>query len=222
MKTASQYKIVIADDHLLIREMIKKSIAEVPGMAVIGEAGDGLELLVILEKVIPDLVLLDLTMPNLQGLDALKQIRELYPGVKVLVLTMHKSKQHISRALSAGANGYLLKENAFDDLLVAIDRIRRGERYISNLLSDQITELFLQKDTMRGGADQVEPLSAREREVLDLILEGKSAREIADSLTISIMTVYNHRINIKKKLGIRKDVDLIKYGIRKGYLLTDQ
>ncbi len=218
----SQYKIVVADDHLLIREMIRKSIEEVPGMEVVGEAGDGIQLLDLLKKTRPNLVLLDITMPNLQGIDALKQIRSLYPDVNVLVLTMHKSKQHISSALSAGADGYLLKENAFDDLLVAIERIRRGERYISNLLSDQITELFLQKDSMRGGIDQVEPLSAREKEVLELILAGKSAKEIADHLSISVMTVYNHRINIKKKLGIRKDVDLIKYGIRKGYLSTEQ
>jgi DNA-binding NarL/FixJ family response regulator len=215
------YRIMIADDHVLIRESIRKSIETLPAMEVVGEAGDSMELMEHLKNSVADMVLLDISMPGIQGIEALQMIKSRFPDIKILILTMHKSKQHISRALSAGADGYLLKENAFADLVSAIEKIRRGETYISNLVLSQVVEIVRHKGT-DSPLELAEPLSGREKEVLMMILEGKSAKDIGELLSISTMTVYNHRINIKKKLGIRKDVDLVKYGIQKGYISANQ
>jgi len=132
-----QYKIILADDHVLMREGLKRIIQEDPELRVVDEAGDGVELLEILEKSIPDMVIMDINMPRLRGLEATKFIKELYPEVKVLVLTMNKSKELVYQAMKNGANGYLLKEDAHDVLQVAIERIRRGENFISPLIFDK-------------------------------------------------------------------------------------
>ena len=131
------YKIILADDHVLMREGLKRIIQEDPELQVVDEAGDGVELLEILEKSTPDMVIIDINMPRLRGLEATKFIKELYPEVKVLVLTMNKSKELVYQAMKNGANGYLLKEDAHDVLKVAIERIRRGENFISPLIFDK-------------------------------------------------------------------------------------
>jgi DNA-binding NarL/FixJ family response regulator len=210
------YKIVLADDHVLFRQMTKKNIETIPGIEVSGEASDGQELLDLLKKLNPDMVILDITMPKVHGIQAIKEIRQLHPDAKILVLTMHKAKEFVYRALSAGADGYLVKENTYSDLVSAIEKIRDGGSYISSLVSGEMMKLFRKRE--HGvGANPQELLSARERQVLNLIAAGKSSKEIAETLTISAMTVYNHRINIKKKLGIKKNFDLIKYSLQKEY-----
>jgi len=150
-------------------------------------------------------------------LEALQAVKSRYPQIKVLILTMHKSRQHIARAFEHGADGYILKENALADLVFAIEKIRQGESYVSSLVLTQITEIFRQK-LPQDKSGLSEPLTAREKEILQLVLEGKSSKEIAELLGVSIITVYNHRTNIKNKLGIRKNVDLFKYGVRHGYI----
>ena len=206
------YHIIIADDHSLLREALKKSIEEVPGLKVIGEAGDGIDLMGLLIKTTPDLIILDISMPNLPGLDAAKIIKARNPDIKILILTMHKSGEFLRRALAVGIEGYLLKENALADLVTAIETIRRGGNYISSLLGGKILREGI------GLRLSGEVLSPREIEILKLVAQGKSSKEIADSLSLSIMTVYNHRVNIKNKLNLKKNAELVRYAIEKGYI----
>ena len=216
------YRIILADDHLLFRQVIKKSIEEIPGLEVVGEVGDGIELLELLKKSAADMIILDISMPNLQGIEAAREIKNLYPKVKILVLTMHKSREYVLSALSAGADGYLLKENAYADLLSAIESIKQGKNYISSLISSQLTDILRQKHTRKTPGLLSEPLSAREKTVLTLLAEGKSSKEIGEILSISPMTVNNHRAHIKKKLKIKNNAELIKYAIQKGYSSVSQ
>jgi DNA-binding NarL/FixJ family response regulator len=214
-----RYPIVLADDHMLFREGLKRIIEAYPDLEVVGEVNDGLKLLAFLKKSPPKMVLLDISMPNLQGIEATKEIKMLCPEVKVLILTMHKSKEHLYRAISAGADGYLLKEDAHSDLINAIKTVRDGGSFISPLIGEQMTDIFVQK--CRGKFESpTGPLTSREIQILQLVAEGKTSREIAELLFISMMTVQNHRTNIKKKLNIKKNADLVKYAIEKGYTST--
>lgn len=213
-KTPS-YSIILVDDHPLFREGVKRIIDDVPSLQVVGEVGDGMELLKILPESLPDMVILDLTMPGLHGTDITKEIKKFYPQIKVLILTMHKSKEHLSRVIMAGADGYLLKENAFGDLISAIDTIRQGGSYISSLLSTQMIDFFRQKLRSEPG----EILSYREKEVLSLLVAGKSSKEIANHLSLSAATVHAHLGKIRRKLEIRNNAELIRYGLQKGYVL---
>jgi DNA-binding NarL/FixJ family response regulator len=209
------YRIVLVDDHPLLRGAIKKCIDEIPDLQVVGEAGDGLELLELLKRSVPDLILLDISMPRFNGILAAGEIKRLYPAVKILILTMIKVREFLQSALQIGVDGYLLKENAFADLISAIRTIQQGKRYLSPLLSDQILQIV---------ADKMKPsglLTKREISVLQLLSEGKSNREIADLLFISIHTVNAHRSNIKKKLNLKKTADLVKYAIQQEHTSLD-
>jgi len=210
------YQIVLADDHPMFREGIKRIIDGSSGLEVVGEAGDGLELLTLLKSSLPDMVILDLTMPGLQGVEATQEIKKLYPEVKVLILTMHKSKEHLSRVIMAGANGFLLKENAYGDLIRAIETIRQGGSYISSLMSNQMIDFFRKK----GSLDAEHLLSTREREILSLIVEGKANKEIARELSLSITTIQTYLVKMKKKLDLKTNAALIKYGLQQGENLS--
>lgn len=210
------YRILLAEDHVLVREAIRKSIESVPDLMVVGEVGDGQQLLEFVKHTPVDLIILDITMPHLQGLEAAKKIKSEHPETKILILTMHKSKGHVYQAFLAGADGYLLKENAHVDLITAIERLRRGEQYISTLISGQVADILRQKYTPEP-VKTSEQLTAREIEILTLLSSGKAPKEIAEILAISSMTVYNHISNIKKRLGIESNYDLMKYAIEKGY-----
>ena len=211
------YTLILADDHNLLRHGICQILEKREGLSVIGEAGDGLELLRLLTRKTPDMILLDIAMPNLRGIEAAIEIKMLYPGIKILILSMHKSLQYVHHALSAGADGYLLKEDAPRELVSAIDTIRSGDTYISPLIQKELTNDLAQSYRTGGSSIPFEPLTVREREVLKLIAEEKSNQEIAELLAISIATVKHHRAAIKKKLDIRKTAGLVKYAIRKGY-----
>ena len=211
------YRILIADDHVLVREMIKNTLENMSSIQVVGEVGDGLQLLEHLKRSAPDMILLDITMPGMLGLEVLPKIKKRFPRIKVIILTMHKSKQHISRAFEAGADGYLLKENTLADLVSAIEKVRQGESYASSLVLTAITDIFRDKAPAAGNGVS-DPLTAREEEILQYVLQGKSSKEIAILLSISVITVYNYRTSIKNKLGIRHNVDLFKYGVKHGYI----
>jgi two-component system, NarL family, response regulator NreC len=213
----SPYRIVLADDHVMFRQGIKNILQKDKGLEVIGEAGDGLKLLELLNKATPDMIILDISMPNLRGIEATWEIKMILPQVKVLILSMHKDKEFVYSAISAGAEGYLLKEDADTELFAAIDKIRQKGRYISPLLLGDLTDELFQAHHKGQLTPQIEPLTTREREVLKFIAEGNSNKEVADLLFISVRTVENHRANIMRKLNIKSTANLIKYAIRKGY-----
>jgi DNA-binding NarL/FixJ family response regulator len=210
------YRIVLADDHAMLREGIKGIISESKGLAVVGEASDGLELLRLLMKTPVDMVVLDVSMPKLRGIEAAREIKRQHPDIRILFLSMYKKREYLRLALGAGADGYLLKEDTGFELIRAIDAIRQGRTYLSAILLKQAPEDLI---GICRGSDRHDRdvLTHREREVLKLVGEGKTSKEIADMLFISPFTVSNHRKNIKRKLNIRKQADLIKYAIQKGY-----
>jgi DNA-binding NarL/FixJ family response regulator len=205
------YSIVLADDHAMFREGIRRIIERIENVVVSGEVNDGLELLARLKSSCPDLVIIDISMPNLRGLEAIREIKKLYPQVKVLVLTMHRKKEFIHRALADGADGFLLKEDPSSELIRAVQTVKEGEKYLSPLISDALVSLTLEE------ADP-DLLTRREREVLKLIVEGKKAQEIGQMLFISGNTVRRHRANIMEKLNIHNLADLVKHAISQSYI----
>jgi DNA-binding NarL/FixJ family response regulator len=215
----SPYRIVVADDHIILRQGIKKIIDEYGDLKVIGEAGDGLELLDLLKRCTPDMVILDISMPNLRGIEAAREIKNVHRSMKILILTMHKKKEYVYYALSAGVEGYLLKEDTESELFSAIEAIRSGKTYVSASFAMTMTDDLVQY--YRGeGKTSSGSLTTREKEVLRLIAEGKSSKEIASLLFISVYTVNNHRANIIKKLKLKRTADLVRYAIDKGYVVN--
>ena len=215
----STFRIIVADDHMMFRQGLKKILEERADFEIIGEASCGLELLKLLRELVPDLVILDISMPSLRGIEAVREIKSVHPNVKILILTMHKDKEYLRQAISAGAEGYLLKEDADSELFSAVGKIRQGGIYVSPKLSEELT---IDWAKIRRGdekpSSEAESLTLREREVLKLIAEGKSSKEIADLLFISSRTVERHRANLMDKLGLKKTADLVKYAIQKGYV----
>lgn len=201
------YQIVLADDHALIRQGIRRLIQGTGDLEVIGEAGDGIELLTFLNTVSTKMVILDISMPNLRGIEAINTIKTTSTDVKILILTMHK--EYLHQALSAGADGYLLKEDADRDLFSAIDNIRQGRVYVSPRLAGEL---------LGHRPPAPEPLSEREKEVLRLIARGNSNKEIGDTLCISVRTVEGHRASILKKLKLKNTAELVTHAIQKGYI----
>ena len=210
------YRIVLTDDHMIVRQGIKRMIEEKADLTVVGEASDGLELLSLLKILDTDLVILDISMPRLRGIEAIRELKKSFPNVKVLVLTMYKDKDLLHQAISSGADGYILKENSDKELYFAIEKIRQGEIYICPGLAGLADDLA--QTSRKIFKPLLEPLTKRESEVLRLIAEGKSNKEIANLLFISIRTAQNHRFNIMNKLGIKKTAELVKYAIHQGYI----
>jgi len=208
------YRILLAEDHVLFREMIKKNLLEIPDLNVVGEVGDGLELSAAIDRLKPHMVILDIGLPGLSGLEAAAEIKQTNPEIKILVLTMYKTKDHLARAMEARVDGYLLKENAFKDLLTAIDTIRDGRLYISPLLTQVMVDFLARKSARKPEKSQI--LSPREQEVLQLLGEGKRDKEIAELLLISPQTVRIHVGNIRQKLRLRKRTELMKYALKTG------
>ncbi|MGD9579666.1 MAG: response regulator [Syntrophorhabdus sp.] len=218
----NSYRLVLADDHIILRDGIKHMVHEKPDLEVVGEASNGLELLRLLNRKEADMILLDISMPGMRGLEAAQKIRGSHPEIKILILTMHKKRSYIRNALAAGVDGYLLKEAATgDELFEAITSVRKGGRYISKSLSGELTSEMI--TFYQGGREHSkEVLTTREKEVLKLVAEGRESKEIADLLCISIYTVNNHRANIIRKLGMRKTADLVKYAIQEGYISQEE
>lgn len=222
-KMASPFRILLADDHVMFRRAVRRIIESIADAEVVGEASDGFELLQLLKKISAHMTILDISMPNLRGLEAIHEIQIINPDVKVLILTMHNDMEYLYQALKAGAQGYLLKEDTDSELQSAIGALRKGGTYVSPLLSSQLADLFVQKS--RPASDQSgrpkKPLTIRERQIVKLIAEGKSGQEVANLLFISSRTVQQHRSNVMKKLNIKKTADLVKYAIQKGYTLQE-
>lgn len=213
------YRVIVADDHCLFRSGLRSLLKEDPTVQIVEETGDGLELLSLLEQVTADLVILDLSMPGLRGIEAIHEIRKGFPSVRILVLTMHNEQEFLQQALAAGAHGYLLKEDTATGLFSAIESIRQGTIYISPALSKGMDPEWMEalEDDSQPSA-QPGPLTIREQEVLKLIAEGKTSKEIGGLLFISFRTVNHHRSSIMRKLHVHKMTDLVKYAIQHGYL----
>jgi len=211
------YSIILADDHKMFRLGIRKILEELDDVTVIGEVSDGLELLRMLKEKTPHMVILDISMPNIRGIEATREIKTVDPHIKILILTMHKAREYLYHSISAGAEGYLLKEDADTELYMAIEKIRGGRIFISPILADDLADNFVQM--CRGHAvHNSEILTAREREIIKLVAEGKTNKEIGSVLCISTRTVENHRAHIMKKLHLRNTSELVKYAISKHYV----
>ena len=214
----NRYRIILADDHVLVRRGLSLILGENADLEIAAEVGDGLELLSVLNKTDADMIILDVSMPNLRGIEAIPEIRRVRPNTRVLMLTMHKEEDYLYQAISAGANGYLLKDDAEKELFSAIEQIRNGKIYISPGLTDQSMQNWAR--LRRGEDDSRGPdsLTVRQREILKLIAEGKSNKEIGDLLYISVRTVERHRANMMARLNIRKTAELVQYAMRKHYI----
>ncbi len=215
---AKTYRIILADDHVLVRSGLSRILGEETHLEIVAEVGDGLELLSALNKIEPDLVILDVSMPNLRGIEAIPEIHRMQPDVKVLILTMHREEEYLYQAISAGANGYLLKDDAEKELFAAIENIKKGKLYISPRLTDQSMQNWARLRRGENDSHVDEVLTVRQREILKLIAEGKSNKEIGDLLCLSVRTVERHRANIMNKLNIRKTAELVQYALRKHYI----
>ncbi len=211
------YRIVIADDHSLIRKGLRTIIELESDMQVIGEAGDGEELLQLLAREQPDMVIMDISMPNLNGIDAIGRVLSLYPGIRILILTMHRNSQYFYNAVSAGAHGYLIKDDSDTELLTAIDTVRSGKTYISPQLSSEVADTML--SAFREHRDpSIISLTPRERDVLGLVVKGHTSKQIADILCLSPRTIDHHRASLLKKFKMKNTVDLVKHVVKNSLL----
>jgi DNA-binding NarL/FixJ family response regulator len=211
------HNIFIADDHTIVRYGLRRIIEEVSDYKVVGETGDGLQILPSVRKLRPDMVILDISMPNLRGIEAISKIRKVNKKVKILVLTMHKNEDYVCECLLSGAQGYILKEDADVELLAAMDSIKHNKVYVSPLFtSDVIKKLIQHRSVKRKSLLGV--LTSREREVLKLLAEGKSNRKIAALLGISVRTVEHHRSSVMKKTDVSNVAGLIHYAIKTGLI----
>ena len=212
---AKQFRVILADDHEILRTGLKSLINKESDLRVVDEAGDGEELLHKLKSVKCDLVVLDLSMPNLDGLSALKQIKEDFPNLKILILTMQKDHEHFQHAIARGAAGYVLKDDAYDQLILAMRIILKGRQYVSPSVTKLVTERFIRSvDDIE--TPSLEILTKREKQVLKFIASGLANKSIALKLKISVRTVETHRANLSGKLGIKNTAHLVKYAIAKG------
>lgn len=214
-------RVLIAEDHTIVRKGLRSLLEGVEGIQVVGEAQDGREALQKVEQLLPDVVLMDITMPLLNGLEATRQIKKLFPQVQVLALTMHANEEYIFQALRAGAAGYVVKEAAPEDLVLAIQAVWRGDSYLSPSVSAKVIGQYVRRAEEAKEPDSYEKLSDREREVLQLIAEGHANREIAEMLHISVRTVETHRANIMAKLDLHSTAEVVQYAIRKGVISSD-
>ncbi len=214
----NKIRVFLADDHLILREGVRSLLGKVPDIEVVGEAGEGGETVAKVEQLIPDVVLMDITMPGMSGLEATKQIKQKYPRVKVLILTIHETSQYLSQMLQAGASGYVVKTTAASELISAIRAVHQGDVYLYPSITRMLVEDYLQR--VKGGEEKTsyEGLTSREREILMYIAEDKKNKEIADLLGISVRTVQAHRTNLMDKLGAHDRTELVKYAISKGII----
>jgi two-component system, NarL family, response regulator NreC len=213
----SKINIVLADDHPIVHEGMKALLAADSDFSVIGEANDGLDAVRLVEKLHPDVLLVDLAMPNLSGLEVTRQVRKRFPQVQVIVLSMHANEAYVLEALSSGASGYILKESSFSEVIKGIREVSAGRRFLSPSVSQQSIDAYLKK-SKTGPWDPYETLTTREREILQMTAESQSSAEIGRRLFISPRTVEVHRQNAMRKLGLRSQGDLVRYALKKGIL----
>ena len=208
---SNQIRIVLADDHAVVRQGFKMILAAQPDMEIVGEAGNGREAVELAGRLQPDVVVMDVAMPELNGIEATRRLAEAAPRTRVLALSMHKDSVYVREILRAGAHGYLLKDSLAGDLLAAVRAVARGEGYLSPAVSNAVLD-----DYRRHVTDPIDLLSSREREVLQMIAEGKTNKEIAGVLNLSVYTVEAHRGRIMEKLNLHSVNELTRFAVRNG------
>ena len=214
-------KVILADDHRIFRKGLKSLLSEKKNIEVLAEADNGDEALEAVKKYKPEIVVMDIAMPKMDGIEATRQVREQFPDTEVVILSMHAKKAYIDQVLKAGAKGYVLKDSDEENLLSAIDTVHNGGYYLDSPVADQVLSDYFRDKSKRELKKQSDPLSERERQVLRLLAEGHSNQEVADTLYISRKTVENHRANIVRKTGIQGQVGLAKYAARIGLIDLD-
>ncbi len=208
-------RVVIAEDHTILRAGLRALLSLQDDIEVIGEAGDGREAVRVVDEHVPDLLLIDLSMPKLNGMEAISEIRSRHPQIKIIVLTVHKSDEYIVASLDAGADAYILKDASQSELLLAIEYVMRGKIFLSPSISDKVVEAYLEQKKKKKVQSVIDILTSREKEILKLIAEGFKNKDIADHLCISSKTVEKHRSNLMNKLDLRNTASLTAYAIEK-------
>lgn len=216
-KNPQPIRIVLADDHPILRGGLKVLLQEQPEFAVVGEAGDGLEALRAVERTLPDVLVVDITMPGLNGLDVARQIAQLSPPTRVIILSMHSTDAFVAEALRNGASAYIVKDSTLEDLVQAVRTVMAGKRFLSPSVSELLIDKYL-ASTNGEPTPAHERLTDREREVFQLVIEGHTSKEIGQRLFISPRTVEIHRGTMMKKLGIRNHLELLAYAAKRGIL----
>jgi two-component system response regulator NreC len=210
-------KVLLADDHAILREGIRMVLDAQPGITVVGEAEDGRQALEMVEKLQPDVVVMDIAMPNMNGAEATRQIKRRFPRTRVVILTMHENQQYLTQIVNAGATACVLKRSAGTELVTAVKAAARGESYFSPAMASMLLDVYRNRLAEEGN-DELAMLTEREREVLQLVAEGKTSQEIADQLVVSIKTVQTHRMHIMEKLDAHDRTDLVRHAIRLGVI----
>ena len=208
-------RILLADDHTIVRDGLRALLERQADMSVVAEAADGRECVQLAEQHSPDVVIMDVAMPEMNGIEAARRILSANPKTSVLILSMHRDESYVLRALRAGARGYLLKDSPRDDVLSAIRTVAAGRSYLSRQVSQILQEDYVRQLGSRGLEDSYDLLTDREREILQLLAEGKANKEVANLLNISPTTVETHRAHILQKLSLHSTADLILYAVRK-------
>jgi two-component system response regulator NreC len=209
------YRVLLADDHSIVRKGLRAILEEEGALEVVGEASNGREAVELAESLRPEVALVDIGMPQLNGLEAAAQIQKLAPGTKVIILSMYHDETYILRALTAGAKGYLLKDTAEDEILPAVRAVIRGATYFSPAIAKTLLDDHIRYLRKRGLQDSYDLLTDREREVLQLLAEGRSNKDVANLLNLSLSTVETHRLNMMQKLNLHSSAEIVLYAVRK-------
>jgi DNA-binding NarL/FixJ family response regulator len=212
-------RVVLADDHSVVRQGLRAWLERSGYVQVVGEAADGREAVAIVEQLEPDIVIMDIAMPMLNGIDATAQITRRNPDTKVIILSMHADESYILRALGAGAKGYLLKESTESDLLPAVQSVRDGKPYFTPSIARLLLEDYMRMLKQNNMQDSYDLLTEREREVLQLLAQGKSNKEVAQILDLSPHTIDSHRTNMMQKLSLHNTAEIVLYAVRKGIIV---
>lgn len=211
-------RIILADDHTVMRAGLRSLLERQPGLEVVGEAEDGRETVELACAHVPDVVVMDIAMPILNGVEATRRLIRQQPTISVVILSMYSDESYVMRALEAGARAYLLKDSAVTDLIRAIEAVSQGKSFFSPKISRILAEEYVRALRQKGVADSYELLTPREREILQLLAEGKTNKEVATSLNISVYTAETHRGNILQKLNLHSSAELVLYAVRKGII----
>ncbi len=212
--------IMLADDHPVVRQGLRNLLETGTGFCIVGESGDGLETVQLAERLKPDVLITDIMMPGLTGMEIARQVRDRAPRTRVLVLSMYNNEAYVLEALKNGAAGFVLKDSAATELLHAVSKVAAGQRHLSEALSERAIDAYIGKATSLP-LDAYETLTTREREVLQLVAEGSNSAEVAERLFISPRTAETHRAHAIRKLGLRTQTDLIRFAIRRGLLAAE-